>query len=77
MENTTVASSLPSIQEFFAPGGVLASSVPFKLEVRPGQSKMALSVEDAIREGDHLIVEAGTGTGKTMAYLLSLPPVRT
>jgi len=69
MTETTNTLQLPTVQEFFAPGGVLASSVPFRLEIRPGQLKMALAVEQAIDEQNHLIVEAGTGTGKTMAYL--------
>jgi ATP-dependent DNA helicase DinG len=69
MENVTHTTRMPSIQEFFAPGGVLASSVPFKLEDRPGQLKMAQAVGQVISETKHLIVEAGTGTGKTMAYL--------
>lgn len=39
-------------------------------EFRPGQLEMAEAVESAIAEGRHLIVEAGTGTGKTLAYLV-------
>jgi ATP-dependent DNA helicase DinG len=39
-------------------------------EFRRGQLQMAQSVEEAIAEKRHLIVEAGTGTGKTLAYLL-------
>ena len=63
------ASSLPSLHEFFAPGGVLArSSLPY--EFRRGQLEMAQAVERAFNDQRHLIVEAGTGTGKTLAYLL-------
>jgi ATP-dependent DNA helicase DinG len=69
MGSATQTPPVPTIQAFFAPGGVLASSVPFKLEVRPGQLKMAEAVGQVITETKHLIVEAGTGTGKTMAYL--------
>ena len=66
--------SLPTLQEFFAPGGILArSSLPY--EYRPGQLQMAKAVEQALSERRHLIVEAGTGTGKTLAYLL--PALRT
>jgi len=66
--------ALPSLHEFFAPGGILASSaLPY--EYRPGQLEMAKSVERALAERRHLIVEAGTGTGKTLAYLL--PALRT
>jgi ATP-dependent DNA helicase DinG len=66
--------ALPSLYEFFAPGGILArSSLPF--EYRIGQLEMAKAVERALAERRHLIVEAGTGTGKTLAYLL--PALRT
>jgi ATP-dependent DNA helicase DinG len=62
-------SSLPSLHEFFAPGGLLSrSSLPY--EFRKGQLEMARAVERALDEKRHLIVEAGTGTGKTLAYLL-------
>ena len=71
--NATIR-ALPSLHEFFAPGGILASSsLPY--EYRPGQLEMAKSVERALAERRHLIVEAGTGTGKTLAYLL--PALRT
>ena len=70
----TSTRALPSLHEFFAPGGILAqSSLPF--EYRPGQLEMAKAVERALAERRHLIVEAGTGTGKTLAYLL--PALRT
>ncbi|MEY2445527.1 MAG: ATP-dependent helicase DinG [Ilumatobacteraceae bacterium] len=39
-------------------------------EDRPGQQEMAQAVAEAVRRGRHLIVQAGTGTGKTMAYLV-------
>ncbi len=66
--------SLPTLHEFFAPGGILSrSSLPY--EYRPGQLEMARAVEQALAERRHLIVEAGTGTGKTLAYLL--PALRT
>ncbi len=65
---------LPTLHEFFAPGGILAGS-PLPYEFRPGQMEMAKAVERAMAERRHLIVEAGTGTGKTLAYLL--PALRT
>ncbi|MGZ4610489.1 MAG: ATP-dependent DNA helicase [Actinomycetes bacterium] len=37
---------------------------------RPGQVQMAEAVEAAMREGEHLLVQAGTGTGKSLAYLV-------
>jgi len=70
----TTTRALPTLHEFFAPGGILAkSSLPY--EYRPGQLEMAKAVERALEEHRHLIVEAGTGTGKTLAYLL--PALRT
>ncbi len=39
-------------------------------ETRPGQKKMSLQVLESLNMGKQLIVEAGTGTGKSMAYLL-------
>ena len=66
--------ALPTLHEFFAPGGILARS-PLPYEYRPGQLEMAKAVERALAERRHLIVEAGTGTGKTLAYLL--PALRT
>ncbi|MEX2658855.1 MAG: ATP-dependent DNA helicase [Acidimicrobiales bacterium] len=39
-------------------------------EAREGQQEMAAAVADAIHEGRHLLVQAGTGTGKTLAYLV-------
>ncbi|MGH8894776.1 MAG: DEAD/DEAH box helicase, partial [Actinomycetes bacterium] len=37
---------------------------------RPGQVRMAEAVADAMRDGTHLLVQAGTGTGKSLAYLV-------
>jgi ATP-dependent DNA helicase DinG len=60
---------LPTLYEFFHPGGILArSSLAF--EHRPGQYAMAREIEQSFADKRHLIVEAGTGTGKTLAYLL-------
>jgi ATP-dependent DNA helicase DinG len=70
----TSTRALPTLHEFFAPGGILArSALPY--EFRHGQLEMAKAVERALAEHRHLIVEAGTGTGKTLAYLL--PALRT
>jgi len=61
--------NLPSLHDFFAPGGILSrSSLAF--EHRRGQYDMARAIEKVFHEKRHLIVEAGTGTGKTLAYLL-------
>jgi len=58
-----------SLYQFFAPGGLLSKTHP-AYEFRRGQLRMAQAVEEALEEKRHLIVEAGTGTGKTLAYLL-------
>jgi ATP-dependent DNA helicase DinG len=60
-----------SLYQFFGPGGVLSQRHP-AYEFRKGQLAMANAVEEAIEEKRHLIVEAGTGTGKTLAYLLPI-----
>ncbi|MGO8819197.1 MAG: ATP-dependent DNA helicase [Terriglobia bacterium] len=59
------------LEKIFAPGGWLARHHPH-YEFRPGQLEMAESVESALENRQHLIVEAGTGTGKTLAYLVPL-----
>jgi ATP-dependent DNA helicase DinG len=58
-----------SLYQFFAPGGILSRTHP-AYEFRRGQLQMAEAVEQALDEKRHLIVEAGTGTGKTLAYLV-------
>jgi ATP-dependent DNA helicase DinG len=56
-------------KQFFSRHGSLAKWHP-SYEFRPGQVEMAEAVESAIADRRHLIVEAGTGTGKTLAYLV-------
>ena len=58
-----------TLYQFFAPGGLLSRTHP-AYEFRRGQLQMAQAVEQALEERRHLIVEAGTGTGKTLAYLM-------
>src|ERR1700743_1831080 len=60
---------LPSLYDFFHPGGLLAKS-SLAFEHRPGQYRMAQTIEQCFADRRHLIAEAGTGTGKTLAYLL-------
>jgi ATP-dependent DNA helicase DinG len=60
-----------SLYQFFGPGGLLSQRHP-AYEFRKGQLAMASAVEEVIEEKRHLIVEAGTGTGKTLAYLLPI-----
>lgn len=57
------------MQEVFGPEGLIARTHP-EYEHRPGQIQMAAAVLRAFEEKRHLIVEAGTGTGKTLAYLV-------
>jgi ATP-dependent DNA helicase DinG len=60
---------LPTLHDFFHPGGILANS-SLAFEHRAGQYAMAKEIEQCFADHRHLIVEAGTGTGKTLAYLL-------
>jgi ATP-dependent DNA helicase DinG len=55
--------------EMFRPDGLLASHLP-GFTHRQAQEEMAQLVWDAIRESRHLAIEAGTGIGKTFAYLV-------
>lgn len=52
-----------------SPGGALAQIFP-GYEYRPQQIEMLQAVVDALNTPEHLLVEAGTGTGKSLAYLL-------
>jgi ATP-dependent DNA helicase DinG len=56
-------------RQFFSRHGTLSKWHP-NYEFRPGQVEMAEAVEAALADKRHLIVEAGTGTGKTLAYLV-------
>ena len=56
-------------EEVFARDGALAVAHP-SFEFRAGQLDMARAVEGVFSEGGELLVEAGTGTGKTLAYLV-------
>ncbi|HNY38808.1 MAG TPA: ATP-dependent DNA helicase, partial [Bryobacteraceae bacterium] len=58
-----------TVKKFFARSGPLAKAHP-NYEYRPGQLDMALAIEEAFSQHRHQIVEAGTGTGKTIAYLV-------
>jgi len=68
---TKKATGQAPLEKVFGPGGWLARHHP-NYEYRPGQLEMAESVEAALANRQHLIVEAGTGTGKTLAYLVPL-----
>ncbi|HWQ90662.1 MAG TPA: ATP-dependent DNA helicase, partial [Clostridia bacterium] len=56
------------VEQIFSPTGVLSRSSNF--EFRPQQQQMAVAVARALESGDHLAVEAGTGVGKSLAYLV-------
>src|SRR5882672_9763018 len=60
----------PSMEQIFGPGGFLERSMIGGYEHRPAQLQMAELVHDAFQKHHHAIVEAGTGTGKTLAYPL-------
>jgi ATP-dependent DNA helicase DinG len=57
------------VSDVLAPGGALARAIPH-FEDRPEQRRMAAAVERALAEERVLLCEAGTGTGKTLAYLI-------
>ncbi len=58
-----------AVEAAFADDGPLASAVD-RFEPRDGQRSMAAAVADTLAEGGVLLAEAGTGTGKTLAYLV-------
>ncbi|MGA2556174.1 MAG: helicase C-terminal domain-containing protein [Verrucomicrobiota bacterium] len=56
------------VSQIFAPGGLLSKARNF--EYRPQQQEMAVAVANALQRSEHLVVEAGTGVGKSLAYLI-------
>ena len=56
------------IEKIFSPDGRLSAASNF--EYRPEQQQMACEVARALQSGGHLVVEAGTGVGKSLAYLI-------
>jgi ATP-dependent DNA helicase DinG len=61
---------LPDMAEVFGPGGLLEKCMRGSYEHRRAQLEMAELVQQAFESRRHAIIEAGTGTGKTLAYLL-------
>jgi ATP-dependent DNA helicase DinG len=59
-----------AIQDILGPDGAIARRIGERFEHRPQQLEMASAVENAFAQGHHLLVEAGTGVGKSFAYLL-------
>jgi ATP-dependent DNA helicase DinG len=62
-----------TVEGIFGPGGLLERSHP-GYEFRPSQLAMAEIAEAAFEKHQHVMIEAGTGTGKTLAYLI--PAIR-
>jgi ATP-dependent DNA helicase DinG len=60
---------MSDLELVFAPDGPLAATIP-GYRMRTQQLEMATAIEDAIRNNRQLVAEAGTGTGKTFAYLV-------
>ena len=58
-----------NIENYFSKDGILAKEIK-GFEYRQEQEEMAHYIQDAINEDRKIIIEAGTGTGKTLAYLI-------
>jgi ATP-dependent DNA helicase DinG len=61
--------SYPEIERWYAPAGILAEQLK-GYEYRTEQTRMAFAVAEAFNEERIAVIEAGTGTGKSLAYLL-------
>src|SRR5437763_7358789 len=59
----------PGVEDIFGPGGALARALP-DYEPRREQAALAGAVEHALATGEHLVAEAGTGVGESLAYLV-------
>src|SRR5690348_6060776 len=68
VRSRTARAVTPSLEEVFGADGPFSKALP-GYEPRAGQVQMAQLVERGIMEGLHTIVEAGTGVGKSLAYL--------
>jgi ATP-dependent DNA helicase DinG len=66
---TPRAVDVESLTAMLEEGGLFARRFP-GFEYRPQQVEMLAAVATALNEGQHLLVEAGTGTGKSIAYML-------
>ena len=54
------------VEQLFSPDGILSRAKNF--EYRPQQQRMAVAVAKTLEGRTHLVVEAGTGVGKSLAY---------
>src|SRR5688572_472671 len=68
IENAPIAGLLAEVEHIFSEKGVLSRSPNF--EFRPQQQEMAVAVARALQDQAHLLVEAGTGVGKSFGYLI-------
>src|SRR5688572_27788215 len=59
-----------TLHDILGADGAIARRLAERYEFRPQQLEMASAVERSLRQGKHLLVEAGTGVGKSFAYLL-------
>jgi ATP-dependent DNA helicase DinG len=64
----TGADLVSQVEQIFSPTGILSRAKNF--EFRPQQQEMAVAVARALQNREHLAVEAGTGVGKSLAYLI-------
>lgn len=67
--SASVPDSIDWVVDNFSPGGKLERNLP-SYESRPGQVKMAKLIAEGLSSSQHVVVEAGTGTGKSFAYLI-------
>lgn len=63
--------SAAEVEEDFAPGGLVSRMYP-GYEPREEQMSMAVTVRDALATSTHRVIEAGTGVGKSVAYLVPM-----
>src|SRR5947208_573475 len=68
LKDTLGSDFVERVRSVFAPDGLLAKARNF--EYRPEQQAMAAGIAQALEEERHLVVEAGTGVGKSLAYLV-------
>src|SRR5438132_9255129 len=67
LKNSLGSDFVERVRAFFAESGPLSKAKNF--EFRPQQQEMAAAIANALEEERHLVIEAGTGVGKSLAYL--------
>src|SRR5216117_404203 len=68
LKNVVSSEFVERVHAFFSANGPLSKAKNF--EFRPQQQEMAARVAQALEEERHLVIEAGTGVGKSLAYLV-------